>query len=122
MTTLRYGFLLLLGAAAATFIWSNYDQSVVVHFTKRLRTVEVSLSTALSSAVVAGFLLAWLQSLAGQFRLRKKLRESQRVIDKLGKDLAELRKLPLSDSIAESTQAGLSVDTAREAAPDSGES
>jgi uncharacterized integral membrane protein len=96
-------FILLAGAALATFLWSNYDQKVVVYFTKQFRTVELPLAAALVVALLVGLLLAVGLSLPNQFRLRARIRELTRKLDRLENENAELRKLPLDDSIPESS-------------------
>jgi len=92
--------ILLAGAALATFLWSNYDQTVVVYFTKYFRTIEVPLAAALVVSLLAGLLLAVTLSLPNQFRLRGRIRELTRKIDRLENEIAELRRLPLDDSLA----------------------
>jgi len=89
--------ILLAGAALATFLWSNYDQRVVISFTERFRTVEISLSAALVGAMVAGFLFSVALALPNQFRLRGRVREARRRSERLERELAELRTLPLTD-------------------------
>ena len=96
-------FILLAGAALATFLWSNYDQKVVVYFTRQFRTVELPLAAALVVALIIGLLLAVALSLPNQFRLRARIRELTRKLDRLSNENAELRKLPLDDSIPESS-------------------
>jgi uncharacterized integral membrane protein len=96
-------FILLAGAALATFLWSNYDQKVVVYFTRQFRTVELPLAAALVVALLTGLLLAVLLSLPNQFRLRARVRELARKLDRLENENAELRKLPLEDAIPESS-------------------
>lgn len=91
--------ILLAGAALATFLWSNYDQTVVVYFTRYFRTVELPLAAALVISLVAGLLLAVALSLPNQFRLRGRIRELTRKIERLENENAELRKLPLDDSV-----------------------
>jgi uncharacterized integral membrane protein len=91
--------ILLAGAALATFLWSNYDRTVVVYFTKYVRTVELPLAAALMVSLVAGLLLSVALSLPNQFRLRGRIRELARKIERLESENAELRKLPLDDSI-----------------------
>jgi uncharacterized integral membrane protein len=103
MGILKSIVILLAGAALATFLWSNYDQKVVVYFTSQLRTVELPLAAALVVALLAGILLAVALSLPNQLRLRSRLRELGRRVDRLESENAELRKLPLEDSIPEST-------------------
>lgn len=95
-------FILLVGAALATFLWSNYDDKVTVYFTRQFRTVELPLAAALMAALLTGFLLAAALSLPNQFRLRARIRELTRKLDRLEDENAELRKLPLDDSIRES--------------------
>lgn len=91
--------ILLAGAALATFLWSNYDRTVVVYFTKYFRTVELPLAAALMVSLVTGLLLAVALSLPNQFRLRSRIRELTRKLERLESENAELRKLPLDDSI-----------------------
>jgi uncharacterized integral membrane protein len=95
-------FILLAGAALATFLWSNYEQKVVVYFTTQFRTVELPLAAALVVALLTGLLLAVALSLPNQFRLMARIRELTRKLDRLEDENAELRKLPLDDSIPES--------------------
>ncbi len=95
-------FILLAGAALATFLLSNYDQKVVVYFTELFRTVELPLAAVLAAALGTGLLLAAALSLPNQFRLRARIRELTRKLDRLENENAELRKLPLDDSIPES--------------------
>jgi uncharacterized integral membrane protein len=92
-------FILLAGAALATFLWSNYDQRVVVYFTRQFRTIELPLAAALVVALLTGLLLAVALSLPNQFRLRARIRELTRKLDRLENENAELRKLPLDDAI-----------------------
>ena len=89
--------LLLAGAALATFLWSNYDQRVVIYFTQRFRTVEIPFSAALVGALAVGFLFSFILSLPNQFRLRGRVRDHRKKIERLENEIAELRKLPLSD-------------------------
>jgi uncharacterized integral membrane protein len=96
--------ILLAGAALATFLWSNYDQKVVIYFTQQFRTVEVPLAAALVVALVSGFLLAAAFSLPNQFRLRSRLRELTRKLDRLENENAELRKVALDDAIPETSR------------------
>jgi uncharacterized integral membrane protein len=95
-------FILLAGAALATFLWSNYEQKVTVYFTGQFRTVELPLAAALVVALLAGLLLAVALSLPNQFRLRARIRELSRKLERLENENAELRKLPLDDALPES--------------------
>jgi uncharacterized integral membrane protein len=92
-------FILLAGAALATFLWSNYEHKVTIYFTQQFRTVELPLAAALVVALLAGLLLAVALSLPNQFRLRARIRELTRKLDRLENENAELRKLPLDDAI-----------------------
>jgi uncharacterized integral membrane protein len=94
-------FILLAGAALATFLWSNYEQKVTVYFTGQFRTVELPLAAALVVALLAGLLLAVALSLPNQFRLRARIRELSRKLERLENENAELRKLPLDDALPE---------------------
>ena len=96
-------FILLAGAALATFLLSNYEQKVVVYFTNQFRTVELPLAAALVVALLTGLLLTVALSLPNQFRLRARIRELTRKLDRLENENAELRKLPLDDAIPESS-------------------
>jgi uncharacterized integral membrane protein len=95
--------ILLAGAALATFLWSNYDKTVVIYFTSYFRTVELPLAAAMMISLVAGLLLAVALSLPNQIRLRGRVRELTRKLERLENENAELRKLPLDDSIPKIT-------------------
>ena len=103
MGIIKSFFILLAGAALATFLWSNYDDKVTVYFTKQFRTVELPLAAALVVALLTGLLLAVALSLPNQFRLRARIRELTRKLDRLENENAELRKLPLDDAMPESS-------------------
>ena len=96
MGIIKSVFILLVGAALATFLWSNYDQTVVISFLNQ-KTIPLSLSAALVLALVVGFLLAVTLSIPNQLRLRGRARELQKQNSKLQGEIAELRKLPLTD-------------------------
>lgn len=89
---------LLVGAALAIFLWSNYDQRVVISFTASFKTIPIPLSAALVGALAAGFLVAVGMSLPNQFRLRARVRELRRKTEGLESEISELRKLPLNDT------------------------
>ena len=89
--------LLFTGAALAVFIWSNFNQGVVIYFTPHLRTFELPLSAALVGALTIGFLFSFILSLPNQFRLRGRVRDHRKKIERLESEILELRKLPLSD-------------------------
>ena len=96
---------LLVGAALALFLWSNYEPEVVISFLGE-NTVPIPLSAALVGALVSGFFLAVALSLPNQFRLRGRVRELRRKLDRLENEIAELRKLPLTD-VSESSSDNL---------------
>jgi uncharacterized integral membrane protein len=95
--------ILLVGASLATFLWSNFEDPVIIYFTKYFHTVEIPLAAALIGAMVAGFLVAVTVSQPNQFRLRTRIREQQRKIDRLEDELRGLRKLPLNDTFPDTT-------------------
>jgi len=88
---------LLIGAALAIFLWSNYEQKVVISFAAPFKTVPIPLSAALVAALAGGFLLAVALSLPNQFRLRGRVRELRRKLDRVEGEIADLRTLPLTD-------------------------
>ena len=99
MGILRSIMWLLVGAALAIFLFSNYEQKVVISFTEfaPFKTVPIPLSAALVTALAGGFMLAVALSLPNQFRLRGRVRELRRKLERLENETAELRKLPLTD-------------------------
>lgn len=95
---------LFVGVVLTIFLWSNYDQRVVISFTSPFKTVPIPLSAALVGALAAGFLLAVGMSLPNQFRLRGRVRELRRKTEALESEIAELRKLPLTDATDPSSE------------------
>lgn len=105
---------LFVGGILAIFLWSNFEQRVVISFTSLFRTVPVPLSAALVGALAVGFLLAVALSLPNQFRLRARVRELRQKTERLEEEISELRKLPLTDvsqSTPESTPGASDEDT-----------
>ncbi len=100
MSTLRNLFYVLVGAVLAVFIYFNYDQGVVIYFTRAWHTAEIPLSLALVGSMLLGFLVAAILAVAGQVRLRSRLRQKRRTVERLEAELGELRRLPLEDSLA----------------------
>lgn len=98
MTTLRNLFYVLIGAVLAIFIYFNFDQRVVIYFTRSWHTREIPLSLALFGALILGFLVAALLAIADQLRLRTRLRQMRRNVERLESELGEPRKPPLGDS------------------------
>jgi uncharacterized integral membrane protein len=104
VTTIRNLFYVLLGALLAIFIYFNFDQQVVVHFTRNWHTAEMSLALALFGALLLGFVVAALLSLADQIRLRSRLRQMRKTVERLESELTELRRIPLETSKPESSE------------------
>jgi uncharacterized integral membrane protein len=100
VSVIRTLFYIVVGAALATVIYSNYDQRVVVNF-DRWHTREMPLALALFGAMILGFLVAALVGLADQMRLRGRIRQMRRASEKLESELAALRNLPLGESLPE---------------------
>jgi len=106
LSVIRTLFYVVVGAALATVIYSNYAQRVVVYFdfTERWRTPEIPLSLALFGAMLLGFAVAVLVGLADQIRLRGRIRQMRRATEKLESELAALRNLPLGESLPRSAE------------------
>jgi len=96
MRTLTLLFYLFLGSALTIFIYSNFEQNVIIHFTDRYRTTDIPLALALFGAMVAGFLIAALLAFTQQFRLRSRLRQIRKTNERLESEIAGLRNLPLT--------------------------
>ena len=115
MTTIRNLFYVLLGALLAIFIYFNFDQKVVVYFTRSWHTGEMSLALALFGALLAGFIVAALLSLADQIRLRSRLRQTKKTVERLESELTASRKQPLRPNLEPtepepSDDSGISLD------------
>ncbi len=100
MKTLTMLFYLLLGSTLTIFIYSNFEQSVIIYFTGGYRTVEIPLALALFGAMVAGFLVTTLLAFGHQFRLRARLRQLRKTNERLESEIAGLRNLPLTSPLA----------------------
>ena len=99
MTTLRNLFYVLIGAVLAIFIYFNFDQRVVIYLTRGWHTREIPLALALFGAMLIGFLVAAVLAVADQLRLRSRLRQMRRSVERLESELSGLRKLPLEESL-----------------------
>ncbi len=99
MTTLRNLFYVLVGAVLAIFIYFNFDQRVVIYLTRGWHTREIPLALALFGAMLIGFLVAAILAVADQLRLRSRLRQMRRSVERLESELSGLRKLPLEESL-----------------------
>jgi uncharacterized integral membrane protein len=98
VTTLRNLFYVLTGAVLAIFIYFNFDQRVVIYFTRSWHTREVPLSLALFGALILGFLVAALLAIADQLRLRARLRQMRRKMERLEIQTGDRSKPPLEES------------------------
>lgn len=96
MKTITMLFYLLLGSALTVFIYSNFEQDVVIYFTSSYRTAEIPLALALFAAMVLGFLVTALLAFTHQFRLRNRLRRLRKNNERLESEIAGLRNLPLT--------------------------
>jgi uncharacterized integral membrane protein len=96
MKNLTMLFYLLLGSALTVFIYSNFQQDVVIRFTNRYHAGPIPLALALFGAMVAGFLIAALLAFTQQFRLRSRLRHLRKTNERLESEIAGLRNLPLT--------------------------
>ncbi len=105
MSTLRNLFYVLVGAVLAIFIYFNFEQGVVIYFTQLWHTDEIPLSLALFGSMLLGFLVAAVLAIGDQLRLRSRLRQMRRTVERLEAELGQLRRLPLEDSLpARSTE------------------
>lgn len=104
MKIVRGLFYILVGVSLTLFLTSNFEQRVVVRFTNWWRTSEIPLALALFIAVLIGFIVTALLAIADQVRLRSRLRQQRRTIERLEQELGELRKLPLSESLPARSQ------------------
>jgi uncharacterized integral membrane protein len=87
----------LTGAVLAIFLIFNFDQRVVIYFFS-WHTREISLSLALLGALILGFLVAALLAIVDQLKLRARLRQMRRNIERLEAQLGERSKPMLDDS------------------------
>jgi uncharacterized integral membrane protein len=98
VTTLRNLFYVLVGAVLAIFIYFNFDQRVVIYFTRSWHTKEIPLSLALFGAMLLGFLVAALLAVADQLRLRARIRQLRKNIEQLESQIGARSKPPVVDS------------------------
>ena len=96
MRTFTTLFYILVGSALTIFIYSNFDQEVIVYFTSGFHTAEIPLALALLGSMIAGFLVTALFAFTHQFRLRNRLRHLRKTNEKLESEIAGLRNLPLT--------------------------
>jgi uncharacterized integral membrane protein len=117
VTTLRNLFYVLIGAVLAIFIYFNFDQRVVIYFTRSWHTKEIPLSLALFGAMLLGFLVAALLAVADQLRLRARIRQLRKNIEQLESQIGAPSKPPVVDSppVRESPQSEENTESGPEA-------
>ena len=118
MNTLRNLFYVVIGAALAIFIYFNFDQRVVIYFTRSWHTQEIPLALALFGALVVGFLVAAVLAVADQLRLRSRLRQMRRTIEQLESHGGGLRSSPNDASVPSPTSEGTEAGRESETGPE----
>ena len=94
MSTLKYIFFIFLIIFISLFSAKNMH-TVEVHFFDGFsadRTIKVPTVVLVSCAFGLGFLLAWFFELFAQFKLKGELREKQKNIKRLEKELSRLNQ------------------------------
>ena len=94
MSTLKYIFIISLIIFISLFAAKNMH-TVEVHFfdgSSADRTIKVPTMVLVSCAFGLGFLLAWFFELLAQFKLKSELREKQKNIERLEKELSRLNQ------------------------------
>ena len=94
MSTLKYIFFISLIIFVSLFAAKNMH-TVEVHFfdgSSADRTIKVPTMVLVSCAFGFGFLLAWFFELFAQFKLKGQLREKQKNIERLEKELSRLNQ------------------------------
>ena len=94
MSTLKYIFFISLIIFISLFAAKNMH-TIEVHFfdgSSAGRTIKVPAMVLVSFAFGFGFLLAWFFELFAQFKLKGELREKQKNIERLEKELSSLNQ------------------------------
>ena len=94
MSTLKYIFFISLIILVSLFAAKNMH-TVEVHFydgSSADRTIKLPAMVLVSCAFGFGFLLAWFFELFAQFKLKSELREKQKNIERLEKELSRLNQ------------------------------
>ena len=94
MSTLKYIFFISLIIFISLFAAKNMH-TVEVHFfngSSSDRTIKIPTMVLVSCAFGLGFLLAWFFELFAQFKLKGQLREKQKNIKRLEKELSRLNQ------------------------------
>ena len=94
MSTLKYIFFISLIIFISLFAAKNMHTVEVRFFdgSSADRTIKVSAMVLVSCAFGLGFLLAWFFELFAQFKLKADLREKQKNIERLEKELSSLNQ------------------------------
>ena len=94
MSTLKYIFFISLIIFISLFAAKNMHTVEVYFFdgSSADHTIKVPTMVLVSCAFGLGFLLAWFFELFAQFKLKAQLREKQKVIEKLEKELSRLNQ------------------------------
>jgi uncharacterized integral membrane protein len=93
MSTLKYVFFISLIIFVSLFAAKNMHTVEVYFFdgSSANHTIKVPTMVLISGAFGLGFLIAWFFELFAQFKLKAQLREKQKNIDKLEKELSQLK-------------------------------
>ena len=94
MSTLKYIFFISLIIFVSLFAAKNMHSVEVYFFDGSLtdRTLRVPTMVLISCAFGFGFLMAWFFELFAQIKLKSQLRDKQKNIEKLEKELARLNQ------------------------------
>jgi len=105
MSTLKYIFFITLLIFVSLFAAKNMH-TVEVHFfdgSPTDRTIKLPTMVLVSCAFGFGFLLAWFFELFTQFKLKSELREKQKNIERLEKELSKLNQVSDKDIESDTT-------------------
>ena len=106
MSTLKYIFFISLIIFVSLFATKNMHTVEVYFFdgSSADHTIKVSTMVLISCAFGLGFLIAWFFELLAQFKLKAQLREKQKNIEKLEKELSRLNQsFDVSGELEDST-------------------
>ena len=106
MSTLKYIFFIFLIIFISLFAAKNMHTVEVYFFdgSSADHTIKVPTIVLISCAFGLGFLIAWFFELLAQFKLKAQLREKQKNIEKLEKELSRLNQSSdVSDELEGST-------------------
>ncbi len=107
MSTLKYAFFISLIIFVSLFAAKNMHTVEVYFFdnSSSENTIKAPTMVLISCAFGLGFLIAWFFELFSQLKLKAQIREKQKNIDKLEKQLLQLkRESEVSEEIPSSTR------------------